>query len=108
MAILIAGVGIGGLTAASSLHATGVADVQVLEASPSTEAVGVGINLPPHATRELTELRLADKLAQRGIQTSHLSYYDPSGHRTCSPAGLCGGSRRTNRGRTRLQASRGL
>ena len=108
MAILIAGVGIGGVTAASSLHAAGMADVQVLEASPSTEAVVVGINLPPHATRELTELGLAEKLAQLGIQTSHPFYYDPSGHRTCSPAGLRGGSRRTHRGRTRLQASGGL
>jgi 5-methylphenazine-1-carboxylate 1-monooxygenase len=64
MTILIAGGGIGGLTAALSLHAAGMADLQVLEASPSIEAVGVGINLPPHATRELTELGLADKLAQ--------------------------------------------
>ena len=72
MAILIAGVGIGGVTAALNLHAAGMADVQVLEASPSTEAVVVGINLPPHATRELTELGLAEKLAQLGIQTSQL------------------------------------
>jgi 5-methylphenazine-1-carboxylate 1-monooxygenase len=79
MTILIAGGGIGGLTTALSLHAVGRADVQIIEASPSIEAVGVGINLPPHATRELTELGLADKLAQLDIQTSHLSYYDRSG-----------------------------
>jgi 2-polyprenyl-6-methoxyphenol hydroxylase-like FAD-dependent oxidoreductase len=66
MAILTAGGGIGGLTAASSLHAVGITDVQVLEASPSIEAVGVGINLTPHATRELTELGFADKLAELG------------------------------------------
>jgi 5-methylphenazine-1-carboxylate 1-monooxygenase len=94
MTILIAGGGIGGLTAALSLHAAGMADLQVLEASPSIEAVGVGINLPPHATRELTELGLADKLAQLGIQTSHLSYYDPSGHLIWTePRGLSAGYR---------------
>lgn len=94
MTVLIAGGGIGGLTAALSLHAAGMADVQVLEAAPSIEAVGVGINLPPHATRELTELGLADRLAQLGIETSHLSYYDPSGHLIwAEPRGLSAGYR---------------
>jgi 2-polyprenyl-6-methoxyphenol hydroxylase-like FAD-dependent oxidoreductase len=92
MRILIAGGGIGGLTAASSLHAAGITDVQIFEASPFIEAVGVGINLPPHATRELTELGLADKLAQCGIQTRHLSYHDPSGQLIwAEPRGLSAG-----------------
>lgn len=79
MTILIVGGGIGGLTAALSLHAAGMRDIQVLEAAPSIEPVGVGINLPPHATRELTELGLGDALANLGVETSHLSYYDPAG-----------------------------
>ena len=53
MTILIAGGGIGGLTAALSLHAAGMTNVVVFEAAPSIEPVGVGKNLPPHATREL-------------------------------------------------------
>src|SRR3954451_16393273 len=80
MTILIAGGGIGGVTAALSLHATGMTDIQVLEAAPSIEPVGVGINLPPHATRELVELGLGEGLARLGVETSHLSYYDRSGH----------------------------
>ncbi len=50
MAILIAGGGIGGLTAALSLHAAGITDVQILETSSSIEVIGVGINLPPLAS----------------------------------------------------------
>jgi 5-methylphenazine-1-carboxylate 1-monooxygenase len=42
MVILIAGGGIGGLTAALSLHAAGMTDVQVLDASPSIESVFSG------------------------------------------------------------------
>jgi 2-polyprenyl-6-methoxyphenol hydroxylase-like FAD-dependent oxidoreductase len=80
MTILIAGGGIGGLTAALSLHAAGMTNVVVFEAAPSIEPVGVGKNLPPHATRELIELRLGPGLAQFGVETSHPSYYDPSGH----------------------------
>jgi 5-methylphenazine-1-carboxylate 1-monooxygenase len=36
MKVLIAGGGIGGLTAALSLHAAGMTDAQVVEAAPST------------------------------------------------------------------------
>ena len=50
--ILIAGAGIGGLVTALSLQAAGHA-VRVFEAVPRIEALGVGINLLPHAVREL-------------------------------------------------------
>jgi 5-methylphenazine-1-carboxylate 1-monooxygenase len=79
MNILIAGGGIGGLAAALSLHAAGLRQVQVLEAAAEIRQVGVGVNLPPHAVRELTELGLGEALAQHGIPTSELSYYDRRG-----------------------------
>jgi 2-polyprenyl-6-methoxyphenol hydroxylase-like FAD-dependent oxidoreductase len=79
MRILIAGGGIGGLTTALSLHAAGNTDLQVLEAAAEIRQVGVGVNLPPHAVRELTELGLGDGLARIGVPTSELAYYDRRG-----------------------------
>jgi 2-polyprenyl-6-methoxyphenol hydroxylase-like FAD-dependent oxidoreductase len=57
MRVLIAGAGIAGLTAALSLHEAGIS-VQLVEAATELRPLGVGINLPPHAVRELTELGL--------------------------------------------------
>nr|BFE84549.1 hypothetical protein GCM10020093_071500 [Planobispora longispora] len=47
MRIVIAGGGIGGLTAALSLHAAGFEDLTVHEAAPELRPLGVGINLLP-------------------------------------------------------------
>ncbi len=94
MSILIAGGGIGGLAAALSLHAAGLHEVQVLEAASEIRQVGVGVNLPPHAVRELTELGLGEALAQHGIPTSELSYYDRRGKLIwAEPRGLGAGYR---------------
>ena len=94
MSILIAGGGIGGLAAALSLHAAGLHKVQVLEAATEIRQVGVGVNLPPHAVRELTELGLGEALAQHGIPTSELSYYDRRGKLIwAEPRGLGAGYR---------------
>jgi len=79
MKILIAGSGIGGLTAALSLHAAGLSDVTVLEAAREIREVGVGINLPPHAMRELTELGLDEAVARVGVPTAALAYHDRKG-----------------------------
>jgi len=79
MRIMIAGGGIGGLAAALSLHAAGFNDVSVYEAVETIEPLGVGLNLPPHAVRELSELGLADELSKIGVRTSELAYYDTSG-----------------------------
>ena len=79
MKILIAGGGIGGLTTALSLHAAGQTDLHVFEAAAEIRQLGVGVNLPPHAVRELTELGLGDELARIGIPTSELAYYDRRG-----------------------------
>ena len=53
METLIAGGGIGGLVAALSLHAAGIS-CTVFEAVPALRPLGVGINVLPHAVRELT------------------------------------------------------
>lgn len=92
MRIAIVGAGIGGLTAALSLHAAGCRDVAVLEAAPEIRDLGVGVNLPPHAVRELTELGLAGELERVGIRTAELAYYDPAGRLISSePRGLGAG-----------------
>lgn len=92
MTLAIVGAGIGGLTAALSLHAAGRRDVVVLEAAREIRDVGVGINLPPHAVRELTELGLGDQLAKVGVLTKELAYYDPQGQLIwAEPRGLAQG-----------------
>lgn len=79
MPIAIMGAGVGGLTTALSLHAAGREDVVVLEAAREIRDVGVGINLPPHAVRELSELGLGDALKRVGVPTKELAYYDRTG-----------------------------
>jgi len=79
MKALIAGGGIGGMTTALRLHAAGI-DVEVFESAVEIKELGVGINLLPHATRELTKLGLLDQLAATAIETRALSYYTQYGH----------------------------
>jgi 2-polyprenyl-6-methoxyphenol hydroxylase-like FAD-dependent oxidoreductase len=78
--VLVAGAGIGGLTAALSLHATGVA-ATVIESARDIRPLGVGINLLPHAVRELTELGLGADLAAIAIATAENVYLDAAGRR---------------------------
>lgn len=79
MRIIIAGAGIGGLAAALSLEAAGFHDIIVAERSPELLPLGVGLNLLPHAVRELTELGVADRVAELGVQPGTLSYYNRQG-----------------------------
>jgi 5-methylphenazine-1-carboxylate 1-monooxygenase len=79
MNVIIAGAGIGGLTTALALHAAGIDDVTLYESAPEIRPLGVGINLLPHAVRELTELGLGAKLAEIGVATSTLSYFNRYG-----------------------------
>jgi 2-polyprenyl-6-methoxyphenol hydroxylase-like FAD-dependent oxidoreductase len=74
----VIGGGIGGLTAALSLHAAGI-EVDVYEAVAEIKPLGVGINLLPHAVRELTELGLADDLAAIGLAPTELIYANKFG-----------------------------
>ena len=85
MTVLIAGGGIAGLTAALSLHQIGIA-CRVFETVSSPRPLGVGINVLPHAVRELTELGLLDQLAETAIPTAELAYYNKHGQRIWSEA----------------------
>lgn len=78
MHVLIIGGGIGGLAAALSLHKAGI-EATVYEAVPEIQPLGVGINMLPHAVRELTELGLQDALADVGIPTRELIYANRHG-----------------------------
>jgi 5-methylphenazine-1-carboxylate 1-monooxygenase len=78
MTVLVAGGGIGGLTLALSLHQIGV-PVRVFESVPEIKPLGVGINVLPHACREMIELGLMDKLDETGIRTKELSYFSKHG-----------------------------
>jgi 5-methylphenazine-1-carboxylate 1-monooxygenase len=88
MTILIAGGGIGGLTLALSLHQIGVA-AKVFESVPELKPLGVGINVLPHAVRELIELGLAERLEEAAVRTKELAYFSKRGQPIWSePRGL--------------------
>jgi len=68
MHLAIVGGGIGGLTLALSLHQVGIS-CRAYEAAPELKPLGVGINLLPHAMRELTELGLGAALERVAVAT---------------------------------------
>lgn len=74
MRIAIIGAGIGGLAAALSLHDAGYRDIRILERAPEIRGLGVGINLLPHAMRELSELGLGERIERIGVAPHALSY----------------------------------
>ena len=76
--ILIVGGGIGGLTLALELHRCRIA-CRVIESAPDIKAVGVGINLLPHATRVLSDLGLQDELAKVAIETAEAAFFNRFG-----------------------------
>jgi 2-polyprenyl-6-methoxyphenol hydroxylase-like FAD-dependent oxidoreductase len=80
MKVIIAGAGVGGLTAALSLHAAGI-EVEVFDGVQEIRPLGVGINCLPHAVRELTELGLGERLAAAGVATRELIYTNRRGQR---------------------------
>jgi 5-methylphenazine-1-carboxylate 1-monooxygenase len=89
--IAIAGAGIGGLTAALTLHAQGIRST-VIESAHDMKPLGVGINLLPHAVRELAELGLSDDLARIAAEPVAISFFDETGRLTFSePRGIAGG-----------------
>ncbi|MBN9042334.1 MAG: flavin-dependent oxidoreductase [Rhizobiales bacterium 62-47] len=78
MTVLIAGGGIGGLTLALSLHQIGV-PCRVFESVSELKPLGVGINVLPHAVRELIELGLLEKLDSIGVRTKELAFFSKYG-----------------------------
>lgn len=85
--IAIVGAGIGGLTLALGLHQAGIS-CRVFESAPEIKPLGVGINILPHAVRELEHLGLLDALAQVGVTTRESAFYNAHGQFVYSePAG---------------------
>ena len=66
ISIAVIGGGIGGLSAALSLHKSGI-DVHVYEQARVLGEVGAGINVPPNATRIIHALGLGEGLAKLGV-----------------------------------------
>jgi 2-polyprenyl-6-methoxyphenol hydroxylase-like FAD-dependent oxidoreductase len=88
MTVLIVGGGIGGLTLALSLNQIGV-PAKVFESVAELRPLGVGINVLPHAVRELIELGLLDELDEAGVRTKELAYFSKHGKPIWSePRGL--------------------
>jgi len=71
--IVVVGAGIGGLVTALSLREIG-ASVDVFESVREARPLGVGINLLPHAVRELDALALLDPLRRRSVEPKSLVY----------------------------------
>src|SRR6516165_2458985 len=76
--VIIVGAGIGGLTLGLALQQAGIA-CRIYESAPELKAVGGGINLLPHATRELATLGLEDALARVAIATSDATFFNRFG-----------------------------
>ena len=101
--VVIAGAGIGGLTAALTLHQRGM-PVTVVERAQTLRPLGVGINLLPHAVRELDVLGLGSRLASISVAPAAISYFDCRGNELFrEPRGIEGGythpQRSVHRGR---------
>jgi 2-polyprenyl-6-methoxyphenol hydroxylase-like FAD-dependent oxidoreductase len=83
--------GIGGLSAALCLHQQGI-EVEVFEQADGIRELGVGINLLPHAVKELSELGLLERLDATGVRTQELIYCNRFGQRIwIEPRGLDAG-----------------
>ena len=76
--VIIVGAGIGGLTLALALHQAGIS-CRIYESAPELKAVGVGINLLPHATKELAALGLEPALSRVAIETRDATFFNRFG-----------------------------
>jgi 5-methylphenazine-1-carboxylate 1-monooxygenase len=90
---VVIGAGIGGLATALSLHEVGL-DVEVFESTSELRPLGVGINLLPHAVRELDALGLLERLRAQAIAPAALVYCTKRGQEIWrEPRGLAAGYR---------------
>ena len=91
MEVVIVGAGIGGLTLGLALHRAGI-PCRIYEAAPEIKPLGVGINILPHASRELIALGLEQALREVAVITREYCFYNRYGQYIHSePAGLHAG-----------------
>ncbi len=76
--IIIVGAGVGGLTLGLALHQAGI-PCRIFESVAEIKAIGVGINLLPHATRELAALGLEEQLSRVAIETRDATFFNRFG-----------------------------
>ena len=76
--ILIIGGGIGGLTLALALNARGMV-CRIYETASEFKPLGVGINMLPHAIRELGALGLERRLKAVGVEAKEFTYFNRHG-----------------------------
>jgi 5-methylphenazine-1-carboxylate 1-monooxygenase len=88
---VVVGAGIGGLATALSLAQVGV-EAEIYETVKAIRPLGVGINLLPHAVRELDELGLLDRLVARSVCPETLVYFTRRGQEIWrEPRGIVAG-----------------
>ncbi|HET9093080.1 MAG TPA: flavin-dependent oxidoreductase [Acidimicrobiales bacterium] len=89
--VAIVGGGIGGLTLALELEHRGIG-CRVYEAAPAITATGVGINILPHAAKELSRLGLLDDLEAVAVATDQAVFFNRFGqHVYTEPLGRFAG-----------------
>jgi 5-methylphenazine-1-carboxylate 1-monooxygenase len=76
--VLVIGAGIGGLTLGLMLTRAGL-PCRIYEAAPEVKPLGVGINLLPHAMKELAALDLEERLAGLGVRTAEAAFFNRFG-----------------------------
>jgi 2-polyprenyl-6-methoxyphenol hydroxylase-like FAD-dependent oxidoreductase len=76
--VLVAGAGVGGLSAALCLARAGH-DVEVHERAPALRPEGAGLSLQPNGLVVLRALGLLDALRAHGSPLSHLTVFGPDG-----------------------------
>ncbi len=76
--VIIVGAGIGGLTLGLALQRCGI-PCRIIESAAEIRPIGVGINLLPHATRELAALGLERSLAYVAIETGDATFFNRFG-----------------------------
>jgi 2-polyprenyl-6-methoxyphenol hydroxylase-like FAD-dependent oxidoreductase len=76
--VIVLGAGIGGLSMALMLHARGI-PVRIFESTRELRPLGVGINVQPSAVAELALVGLLDRMAEVGVKTREVCYFNRHG-----------------------------
>jgi salicylate hydroxylase len=85
--VIVAGAGIGGLTAALALAQRGF-EVTLFEAAPRLEEIGAGLQLSPNAARVLVALGVEERLKPHVVAPEHLTVRSARSGRLLAQASL--------------------